>query len=124
MSSCWQNKALFAEQSQAGIAHIRVVEAIPAALDFVQRLVYAQAGAVGAMGSHGLDDIGYSDNASFQAYGITLEALWIAAAVHAFVVLVRDVSQRPGEIDFLEDIVAGLCMKLDQFQLKRQKLSR
>ena len=113
-----QRIAMLMEERQAGIGHVGIIELATMLGDFVQRDLDAEAGPVGSMGMHGFDHVGNGDDAGFQQDRIAPETVGVAAAVQALVMLLDNAGNRPGEIDGLEDLVAGLGMLLDEGELQ------
>lgn len=109
--------AFVAEEAEAGVDDGGVVEAAAVGFDFSEGEDDAGGDAVGAVGAHGFDDVGYGDDAGLKDDGLCGEAAGIAGAVEALVVLEDDVADGPGELDVLDDGVAEVNVLLDDFEL-------
>src|SRR5690606_25010068 len=95
------------DHPQAGVHHLGVVALAAPGADFGEGGVEPQGRPVGAVGHHGFDHVGHRHDAGFEADILALEALGVAGAVEALVVLVGDIRHRPGEFHVGEDAVAG-----------------
>jgi hypothetical protein len=66
------------------------------------------------MGGHGLHDIGYPEDSSFEENVFPFQPQGIPGPVHPLVMLENHLGDRPGEVYVAEDVVAGFGMVLDQ----------
>src|SRR5665811_1086085 len=64
-----EREPLPAEQLDAGLGHLRVVETAAVLLDLLERRVDAQGRAVGPVRGHGLDDVGHGEDARLDGSG-------------------------------------------------------
>lgn len=121
--SCRQLVVPLPEQAQAGIDNLRVVCATASALDLGQCRFDSEFRAVGPMRGHRLDHVRHRHDARLNQDRRALEALRIAAAVHALVVLQRDLGHRPRKPHVLQNVVARLGVLLDQLEFERGEFS-
>ena len=105
-----QAKAFFSKQFQTGVDNGLIVERASVLFDFVQGLGYSEGRPIGPVGSHGLHDVGNSDNLGLLEDLITGKTPRIAGAVHPFVMLQDDLSDRVLIFDILQYFVSGFGM--------------
>src|SRR5665811_1826769 len=89
---------LLPEKPQAGIRHIGVVKNSTLLRNLIKGRVYTLGRSVWAVGTHGLDDVGHSQDARLQTYFLPLEAQGVARSIDPLVVLVSNPGHRPREI--------------------------
>src|SRR5665811_2344344 len=82
-----EREPLPAEQLDAGLGHLRVVETAAVLLDLLERRVDAQGRAVGPVRGHGLDHVGHGEDARLEDDLVAGKAPRVAGAVEALVVL-------------------------------------
>ena len=103
---------------------LRVVACAPSADDFLQRLAGAERGTIGAMGTHGLDDVGDRQDARLEDDLLASQLVRIAGAVQPFVVLERGLGDRPDKVNLLEDVRSELRVCFDDAELVVADLGR
>ena len=101
----------------ADIGYLLVVPDTGAFADLGQRRLHAEGGPVGPVRRHRLDHVGDGEDAGLREDGVTAQALRIARAVHALVVLKDHLRHRLVEVDRRQDVVAGLGVLLDEIEL-------
>ena len=109
--------AVDAEEADAGFRDLGVKEYACPGRDLVERDIDAVRLAIGAVGSHGLDDIGDAEDSRFEEDVISLETKRVAGAVDSLVVLVDDVGNGPWEVDVFDYFVAELGVLFDEAEL-------
>jgi hypothetical protein len=72
---------------------------------------------------HCLDDIRDRHDARLEQDRLAFQTLRVAAAVHALMVLQRDLRHRPGKLHVLQDVVARLRVPPDQRELSGVQLA-
>ncbi len=95
----------------------------PVVVDLVESDLDSVPWPVGAVRGHGFDDVGYGDDACAYKDLFALEAPRVAGAVHPLVVLADHLGHRPGEVDAGDDVVSGLGVLLDEFELGSGQLA-
>src|SRR5450756_2519037 len=119
-----EREPLPAEQLDAGLGHLRVVETAAVLLDLLERRVDAQGRAVGPVRGHGLDDVGHGEDARLEDDLVAGKAPRVAGAVEALVVLQGHLGHRPGELDAVQHVVGGLRVRPDELKLDLRETPR
>ncbi len=100
------------------------MKTLPCLGDFLQSSIYSLAWAIKAVRRHRLNDISDPYYARLQKDTVSLQTSRIPASVQMFMVLLNNPGNRPGELDFLQNIITSLRMafyqrEFDIFQLAR-----
>ena len=100
------------KKPDTSIDDLRIVKRSTLPFDFLKRGVEPARGSVWPMRRHCLDDIGDRQYSCAWQNLIAFEPSWIARAIDALMVLPYEFSNGPGEVNALEDVVAGLAVLL------------
>jgi hypothetical protein len=114
-----EREPLGPEQGEAGINGRRIVETPFAGFDLRQRGVQALGGPIGAVRRDRLDDVGDGEDPRLDDDGFRGEAPRIARAVEPLMMLQNGLRDRPGKLDALDDVVAGLRVRSDELDFER-----
>lgn len=101
-----------AQQPQAGVYDVGVVQHAPSFGDFLERRIESQRAAVGPAGGHRFDNVGDGDDLRLEADPGALQALRIAGPVQAFVVLQGHPGHQGRIREILKEVATRLAMLL------------
>ncbi len=92
--------------------------------DLFQSFVQTKSGSIGTMGGHGLDHIGYRQDACLQENLLAMKTEWISRSIHPFMVLKHDLSDLPEGLYVLQYVIGGLRMGLDDGEFQFSQVAR
>src|SRR5205807_6719471 len=110
-------EAILPREGQEGVDDCRIEESAPPALYFLQSDVHTLGRPVGAVGRHGLDDVGDGDDPCAELDLVAPQTVRVARSVVALVMLGDHSAHGPGELDAGQDVGAGRGVALDQLEL-------
>ena len=117
IESIWKFESFLPKHSQTCINDSGIIKVASIFGDLFQGFVNSNGWPIRPMGSHGFDNIRHTDNAGLQKDVITPNPLWVAGSINTLMMLQNNLSDGPGKLDFLQDVITGLGMGLNQTDL-------
>src|SRR5512136_986159 len=111
-----------AEQPDAGISDIRIIQLPFAVLDLLQSRIQSRRRAVRPAGDHRLNHICHSDYLGLQVDSVAFQSGWVAGPVQPLMVLMNNVGNGAGEIDGFEYLVVRVGVSLHHRELHLAQL--
>jgi hypothetical protein len=111
--------SLFVHQTEQRIDDLGIKQGAAMVDNFLECSFGSQGSPVGTMRGHRLQNVCHGKYACFGKNLLALQVVWIAAAIHAFMMLEDDFRNRLGKLHILQNLISMFDMEFDYFIFNR-----